>query len=108
MTTEELTINYHTEKGLKAIYQAERDTARRVLHELWLRVNTGYDFNADPDSVSLVIGAVLNGTERVHDVWPEGAAVWRCGPPRSGACSQSDKIRHDAESAAPKTQKGNK
>lgn len=80
-TVSELELQLHTEKGLKMIYLAERDAALRVLAELNHRVHTSYDFNADPDSITQLVGAVLNGSERIHDVWPVGAAEWKCAWP---------------------------
>jgi len=67
------------EAGLAKIYRAERDTALRVLAELNHRVHSGYDWNADPDYVTLLVGAALN-LERLPDRWAAGAGVWRCAP----------------------------
>lgn len=74
--TEELQLKYHTEKGLKKLYLAERDGLRRVLAELSARVHNGYDFNADPDSITALVGAVLRG-ERFPDEWSPDSPRWK-------------------------------
>lgn len=78
MTTTELNLELQTQKGLKQIYLVERNIARRVLAELNHRVHTGYDFNSDPDNITRLVGAILNGAERIHDVWPADSAAWKC------------------------------
>lgn len=59
---------------------ASPNIAKEVLAELNLRVHSGYDFNADPDSVTLAVGCVLRG-EPLPVGWAAGAGVWRCAPP---------------------------
>lgn len=67
---------YLIEKGLVRIYDAERDAALKVLAELNFRVHSGYDFNADPDSITALVGAAL-GRERFPAGWAAGAGAWR-------------------------------
>lgn len=82
------------EKGLVKIYAAERDAALKVLAELNLRVNSGYDFNADPDSITLLVGCALRG-ERFPEGWAAGAGVWKCAPP---AEKQMNRVINESES----------
>lgn len=58
-----LTICGETGEDGEAMSRTEQDKLR-ALKMLNDRVHSGYDFNADPDRITLIVGAALNGEPR--------------------------------------------